>query len=750
MVTQEPFGSLVRRYRRDAELTQEVLAERAGVSSRVIRKIESGSQQRPRRDTVQLLLEALAVPEDELPAFWAAASQGWFAVPETGAGRSAAEPTGQQLPTGGFAGSLPVGRMVGREAELANILRAVDAVVSGAGRLVLLAGEPGVGKTRLVQEVTVAVCERGFVVAAGRCYESEQTVPYYPFLDVVTALWALAPPEIRADAATRWPYLGVLLPEEIPVPPPLASPGQDEQQRVFRAVTGFLEAMTQLAPIVLLLDDLHWADVASLTLLRHVATHTRSCRLLLLGSYRDVEVGRQHPLSGVLGDLHRDGVVERVDVRRLDQAGTAALVAARIGVETVSQEFAALVHSRTEGNPYFVHQVLQVLVERGDLFHTDGRWDRRAIEELTVPESIRSAVGQRVARLSGEAQQLLGEASVLGQTFRFEDLAQLGTHAESLVEQALEEAVDVGLVREVAGDAYAFDHALSQQVCYDELTTRRRRRLHLAAGRALEQLPDRMRAQRLAELAWHFVQGDDGEKALLYALQAGDAAAAVFANQDAEGQYRTAVRLAREGEDRAQEAAALHKLGVVVGRIGRPDEACAILLASASTYEDCDDIAGALRVLGDATFGLELGSADTRQQLLSHLQRLVDHAPPEPSATLVQAYSLLANLYFQEGDQEECLRLGEHAVALAEQVDDPLVRIYALHSLSWGLCLTGRLQDSWECVGRAVALAEDTADHGVLSGVLHTWGVLAHERGDWPAGKAALERSFAYMEEAGD
>jgi tetratricopeptide (TPR) repeat protein len=626
----------------------------------------------------------------------------------------------------------------------------VDAVVSGEGRLVLLAGEPGVGKTRLVQEITVAVRERGFLVAAGRCYEPEQTVPYYPFLDIVAALWDLAPEAVRADAATRWPYLGVLLPEELPVPPASASPGQDEQQRVFRAVTGFLVAMTEIAPIALVVDDLHWADGSSLTLLRHLATHTRSARILLLGSYRDVEVGRQHPLEGTLGDLHRDGLVERVDVRRLDLTGTSALVAATMEEETISREFAALVHGRTEGNPYFVQQVLRHLVERGDVFRQDGHWDRKAIEELSVPESIRSAVGQRLARLGGEAQELLGEASVLGQIFRFEDLAQMGEHAESLVEEALEEILGVGLVREAAGDAYAFDHALSQQVCYGELTARKRRRLHLAAGRALEQLPDRERVQRISELAWHFWQGDDREKALKYALQAGDAAASVFANQEAEVQYRRAVELAREREDRAQEAAALHKLGVVVGRIGRLDEACGIVLAAASAYESGGDLEAALGALEVGMFTLEVVSAERRQQILSQLRRLVESAPPEPSATLVHAHVTLAAQYYGLGDHEEGLRLGEQAVALAEQVDDPQYRFHALHSFAIGLLSTGRHEEGWECLERAVALGEETAIIEEWPYVLHTWGIFAYDRGDWPAARAALERSFQYMEERGD
>jgi predicted ATPase len=265
---------------------------------------------------------------------------------------------------------------------------------------------------------------------------------------------------------------------------------QDAQRLLFRAITGLVEAMAGVAPLALLLDDLHWADGASLKLLLHLVRHSRSARVLLLGTYRDTELGREHPLTQALLDLGREGLAERMAVGRLPEEGTAALIASNLGEAEVSGEFAELVHRRTEGNPFFVKQVLRALVERGDLYREDDRWQRREIEGIEVPESIRSAIGQRIARLSREAQEVLGEASILGQSFRFDDLQVLAARGEVEIEEALEEASEARLLQESGRDAYRFDHALTQQALSAALSGRKRRRLHLAAGQALEQLPE--------------------------------------------------------------------------------------------------------------------------------------------------------------------------------------------------------------------------------------------------------------------
>jgi class 3 adenylate cyclase/tetratricopeptide (TPR) repeat protein len=893
MDTQESFGSLVRRYRREAELSQEALAERAGLSIRAVRDIESGSKHRPRPDTVQLLVDALDLPADEQARFREAAAH--LGTPSTEAGlnpeasesltarvlsvlvadlrgytaytvehgdeaaaglaRQFAASTGpvvehhggrllelrgdealcvfpsarqairaalalqegyrpgedgeglplgvgigldagevvpvhggyrgralnlaarlcalakpgevfasdgvlhlagamdgigavdrgsaavkglpepvrvmqvtsaqehppdppdpasdstalierQQLPRGGFAGSLPVGLMVGREAEAARLLRTAEAVAQGDGRLVLLAGEPGAGKTRLLQGITADVLGRGFLVAAGRCYEPEQSVPYYPFLDVLATLWKFAPAALRADAGERWPHLGVLLPEHLTAPAGEASRGQDDQQRVFRAVTGFLEAMAESAPIALLLDDLHWADGTSLKLLRHIATHTRAGRLLLLGAYRDVEVGRQHPLEAALLDLRREGLAETIPVRRLTAEGTAALVAATLHDASVPGAFTRKLHARTEGNPFFTRQVLDVLVQRDGSTPHEGRWDRRAIEEMEVPESIRAVVGRRLSQLASDTQAILFEAGVLGQRFRFDDLQQMAGRTAEEIEVALNEACEQRLLAEMGRDEYGFDHVLTQQVLDTELPARRKRRLHLAAGEMLERLPEDRRSERVTELAWHFQQADEPEKAMRYALAAGDQAAHVFAHDEAEQQYRLALGLARELGKREDEAEALERLGRVLQGAGQYDEALAVLEEVVAIQHQAGDLAREAKTIARMflVHFFRGSPRDGMARIDAFLDALDGRDPPAGTARLYFYQSGWASLR-EPGSIG--LAKAERVAALAQAEGDTATFILAETDRGWALRDLGRGEEAVRVLEAVASLAEE-------------------------------------------
>ena len=347
-------------------------------------------------------------------------------------------------------------------------------------------------------------------------------------------LYEAAPPNVQRKARESWPHLATLLPNQMQARPKVTGEARDEQVQVFQAVTAFLHAVAEHRPVGLLLDDIHWADSGSLSLLLYIIRHSRSAPVCIIATYRDVEIGRHHPLGAALTDLRREGLLERITVRRLEQEGTSRLIAATIGEESVYGEFATLVHRATEGNPYFVQQVLRELVERGDIFRSEaGVWETRKIEDIEVPESIRSVIGYRLSRLSGDIQEILQEASILGSGFWFEDLLAMTSREETALERALEEAGRSGLVREVGDDRFSYDHALTQQVLVAELSSRRKRRLHLAAGEGLDRLARLKPANRAAEIAWHFLEADVPGQALPYELQAGDDAEAAFAHAEA-------------------------------------------------------------------------------------------------------------------------------------------------------------------------------------------------------------------------
>jgi class 3 adenylate cyclase/tetratricopeptide (TPR) repeat protein len=582
-----------------------------------------------------------------------------------------------ELPIGGFLGALPDGELIAREAELGRLLGALDTVMGGTGRLLMLAGEPGVGKTRLAQEVTRVARNRRFLVATGRCYESRGMVPYYPFLEALVAIWTAAPPSLRAEVPRRWPLLTRLLPEQSSAP--ALSAGQDEQEHLFRAVTGFVQAIATELPVAMLLDDLHWADSASLDLLQHLARHTRGGRVLFLGTYRDVEVGRQHPLERMLLDLNREKLLEEVAIRRLPREGTAALTASTLGTGEVSEEFADLLHRYTEGNAFFIQEVLRALVERGDLYHQDGQWGRRAGADIEIPRSVRSAIGERTLRLTGPAQEVLQEASVLGQTFAFDVLQAMSGRSEADVEAALEAALAAGLVREAGKDEYAFNHALTQQTLTAELPTRRKRRLHRAAGEALEQRSGPGHEARAAELTWHFLEGDDAERTLRYSIVAGDQAEANFAHNEAVHHYGTALDLARQLGNRVREAEILERRARLLRNAFRGEAA-----------RDYEDLLAIARATGE------------RQQELEALLGLAG------------AYYVLA-LDRDEADYPaQCREQYEVAYELARQLGDKRGMARALLPTIWFKDFWADYDKTEAKIREALALSQEVADEALI------------------------------------
>jgi class 3 adenylate cyclase/tetratricopeptide (TPR) repeat protein len=616
------------------------------------------------------------------------------------------------LPIGGFLGALPAGPLVARSTELERLLVPLDAAAAGTGRLVMLAGEPGAGKTRLAQEVTLAARNRDFIVAAGSCYEARESVPYYPFLDALASLYGAAPATLRSSVALKWPQLARLLPEAGIGPAALDSDGQQEQERLFRAVAGFIGALSETAPVALFLDDLHWADMSSLEMLRHVAKHTRSQRVFTLATYRDVEVGRQHPLEEALLDLTREGLVERIPIRRLDEAGTSALIAATFGEHDVSQEFAELVFQRTEGNPFFTQEVLRAMVERGDVFRQGDAWERREVEEIEVPESVRAVIGRRLSRLAQEAQDVLRQASVLGTTFLFDNLHSMGEIGEAEIERALEDGVAAGLIREEGRDRYAFSHALTQQALYAEMPSRRRRRLHLAAGEAIEALTEHKRKERTGELAWHFLEGDDPERALRYTLMAGAEAAKVFAWSEAQKHYRTALELAGELDDRQKTAEASYKLGDALLTMGDLDEALPHLDRAGDNYAALDDVLGEGLAAQRATYALAQKNLRGRVAAnRARAQRLYDAiARLEPSREVVEFYSSEIDFLWGHGQLAHALEMSARGLEVARALGEHDLHMRMELKRSEMLGISGHIVEAADTSLRLLSEAEAVGD----------------------------------------
>jgi len=448
----------------------------------------------------------------------------------------------------GVARSVP---FIGRGAERGVLADAwTDVMTDGQRRVTLIAGEPGVGKTRLAAEVAQAAYDDGAIVAFGRCDE-DLAVPYQPWVEAITAL---VTDSSDGDLARWCATFGGDLARLIPLvadgvsglPAPLGAEPDAERLRLFEAVVAFFVAVGETVPVVLVLDDLHWADKGSLLLLRHIARATRGIRTLIVGTYRDTDLDRSHPLAEVLADLRRETGVTRVSLAGLSESEVEGLVGATSGgdLNAESVTLAHDIYAETDGNPFFVGQVLRHLLETGAVVKEGGRWvrlsDANRREGIGLPEGIREVIGRRLNYLPAAVNEILSVAAVIGREFDTDLVATVADTDEDALLDALEQAETARLIAPVAGrpSRRSFVHALVRSTLYDELGTTRRLRLHRRIGESLEAraagvTPD---DATLVDLARHFGEAaglGEVDRAVDYSRRAATRATGRLAHDEA-------------------------------------------------------------------------------------------------------------------------------------------------------------------------------------------------------------------------
>ena len=408
----------------------------------------------------------------------------------------------------------------------------LEDALSGRGRLMMLVGEPGIGKTRTSEEFATYARLRNAQVVWGRCYEGEGAPAYWPWVQAIRSyVHEREPQQLMSEMGPGAADIAQVVSEVkerlpgLPVPPTLEP--EQARFRLFDSITTFLKNASGQKPMVLVLDDLHWGDKPSLLLLQFLARELRGSRLLVLGTYRDVELRRQHPLSQTLGELGREGLSHRIILRGLSENDVARFVEITSGARP-PQALVDAVFRETEGNPFFVNEVVRLLV-------ADGRLDKPESVtswSVTIPQGVREVVGRRLDHLSDECNRVLTIGSVIGREFDLKTVEKVLSQAEEgrmtgdrLIE-VLEEAVAARVITEVPNkvDSYSFAHALIRETLYEELSTTRRVRLHRQIGEALEELDAE---GNLPQLAYHFAEaapGGDVEKAVDYAERAAERA----------------------------------------------------------------------------------------------------------------------------------------------------------------------------------------------------------------------------------
>ncbi len=459
---------------------------------------------------------------------------------------------------------IELGRMVGREHETREVRSLWGKALSGEGQMLLISGEPGIGKTRLVRELITQAEISGGQAVVGVSY-AEGGMPYAPFRQIMRELLRGGvvdrldlPQFVLADLLTLTPELRSRyphVPENAPLDP------HAEQQRLFENVAIFQTALSDQAPLLVVVEDIHWADSGTLSLLRHLARHTRRQATMIVATYFAVQLEEARPLHEVLLDLERERLAARFKLARLSREETGELLSV-LFAEEITDEFLDGIYRETEGNPFFIEEVCKALVESGRVCYEEGMWHRpESTAELGIPQSVRVTIQSRVGELPVDTQETLHLAAILGREFDFDTLTRASELDEDTLLDALERAERAQLIQEVSEEGretFAFEHRLIPTTLAEGLRTLERRRLYRRAATAVEALhPDNFEA-----LAYHYDEAGNFEKATDYLLKAGDRARGLFAHDEAIDHHERALQLLKERGDDERAARTLMKLGL--------------------------------------------------------------------------------------------------------------------------------------------------------------------------------------------
>jgi class 3 adenylate cyclase len=568
--------------------------------------------------------------------------------------------------------SLAGGVFVGRELELERLRDAVDGALAGRGSLQLLVGEPGIGKTRAAEELATYARVSGARVYWGRCRDDEGAPAYWPWVQAIRSYARDADPVALAwqlgGGAAEVAQLIPEVAEKLDIEPATGSDSEEARFRLFDSVTSLLIAAARDRPLAIVLDDLHWADEPSLLLLRFAARELASSGLLVLGTYRDVELGRHHPLARVLGEISGIEGSGRIPLRGLGVGAVERYIEMTSGAPS-PLGLAEAVQEQTDGNPFFVGEVVRLLASEGKL--TAGV----SAAELHIPQGVREVIGRRLDRLSEGTNEALRVAAVIGRDFDEDLVARVAKQPPDQLMSAANEAIAERLVTDLGDGRFSFAHALVRDTLYEELSPAKRSALHERTGLAVEEICGQDVDDRLGELAHHFLAAaprGDLAKAIDYAQRAGAQDMEQLAYEDAVDVYGRALEVLELMDERDE---ALHcRLLLLVGgaetkaaRVADARAAFEQAAESARRLDDADSLVGA--AIGIALMS-DAGRLD--EQLLALLDEALERIGPERTArraALLSAKS--AELYWVDNDVSESARLVNEAIEIATEIDSP-------------------------------------------------------------------------------
>jgi len=591
--------------------------------------------------------------------------------------------------------------LVGREAELTELEDALLAASRGEGRVVLLAAEAGMGKTRLARELGERAARMGLATFTGVCSDAALAMPYLPFLEALGNYIAHSDLDsLRSTLGGSSAELSHLFPRLGQAPRETGDPGH-AKLRFFEAVLHLLELAAGATGLVLILEDLHGADDSSRELLDYLVRRVEGAPIVVLGTFRSDEVTRKHPLSKYLEAWRRNGLAQVVELHAMDESEVLGMVEA-IFDEPASHETGRFLHERSEGNPFVLEELLKEAVDRGDFYRTESGWRRKELGEFKLPRTVRETILARLERLDPDHLRMLRAAAVLGDPFADATLISVTGEDLATVQEALRACMQQQLVSEdpQSNGTYRFRHSLTRDAVYEDLVSSERQAYH---GRAAETLMSQPDANPI-EIARHQIAAGRAKDAVPLCLQAAELAEDAWAMGDAADLYEKALP---HVTDRLQRADVLQRLGKClryVSRHGAAGAAVRRLEEAVALFEECDRPVEAARVkvaLAMSNYPrLQHFQAD--QELKSAIAVL---EPLGPSAELADAYNHIAFFRIVQFDGEGCTQWAQRGLQAADAASAGMSQVRAQGLIGLGLANEGRADEAVDWLDRAAAVS---------------------------------------------
>jgi len=612
-------------------------------------------------------------------------------------------------------------QLIDRVEEMGLLRGAVDRAARGEGGLVFLYGEAGIGKTRLARELSAYARLRGMQVLSGRCpalFRMDGVPPYVLWKEVIkNYLEDCAPQQLYRVIGFYPGEVCELVPElkqklgAIPQSLPISA--EHERDRLFEAVSQFVTNISKETPLLVILDDLQWTDQSSLLLMHYLARGVYKESLLLFGAYRDTDIDDRHPLTPVLTELNRERLLQSVLLKRMSFDDVSEMIRRLLEQDDVPREFCQLVYERTMGNPFFVEEVIKSLKEEEVIYREEDKWKIKEVSKIEFPKTVKGVVKARISRLDDECQNVLTLASFVGNDFSFDALCGVTGFEEDKLLETMERMLKTGLVKErvIRGqDVYSFADIIVRDVVHEEVSHLRHKKLHGTVGSALEKTYAKNIDEHLGELALHFLESGDKDKALDYFMKAGEKAAKVYANSEATSYFQSALGLLEEKEGELRERGqVLERLGDIKRLAGEFDASIKYWNEALQLWKQLDEKETAARLHGKMAnvSWLNLGDAKKAKEHHEAAFKILETMPE--SVELARLYEDMAGMIAmgRTGDMTGALSWGEKALELAKKLNAHEVMALSYMWLGEILSWLGERERARECFERALKIALD-------------------------------------------